>query len=328
MSTASTRTPSTAPGDIADRIVASPQRSRPLELAGRVVLLATDGSTGAVAGAHIALELAAKYRAVVHVVSVLDTRSAPLPAPLGLALAMGDALADRALHQQQEQDVRAALSSATGTSIDWPVRMMLGAPASAIAQEARRTSAVLIIVGLRRHGRLDRAVNDETALNVMRNAPCPVLGVVPGTTELPVRVLAAMDFSETSLLAARTARAVVGDGAMLVLAYVPPLNVLLPDDGERLIHDLGVKAAFGRTVSELGEEGITFDHVVLHHELPRTPAEMLLEYAEGARCDLIAAGSAHHSRLDRWLMGSVSTDVVRDGSRSVLIVPPQREPRR
>jgi len=31
-----------------------------------------------------------------------------------------------------------------------------------------------------------------------------------------------------------------------------------------------------------------------------------------------------HSRLDRWMVGSVSAELVRDGRRSVLIVPPKR----
>ena len=48
----------------------SGQSSHPLDLAGRAVLLATDGSPGAVAAARIAHELAEKYHAVIHVVSV------------------------------------------------------------------------------------------------------------------------------------------------------------------------------------------------------------------------------------------------------------------
>lgn len=301
---------------------ASSQRARPLNLSGRAVLLATDGSEGSIAGAHIALALAAKYHATIHVVSVVDTRSAPIPPPLDIALAMGDAVVGAGVHTQQEEEVRSSLSTATGQAVAWPIRITLGTPASSIVKEARRVGAVLIIVGLRRHGRLERAVQDETAIKVMRNSSCPVLGIVSGTTTLPTRVLAAVDFSETSLVAARAARAVVGEGAMLVLAYVPPLTGRLPDDGETVIHALGVQAGFARAVRELGDEGITFDHVVLHHELPHTPAEMILEYADGASSDLIAAGSARLGRLDRWIMGSVSTDLVRDGRRSVLIVPP------
>jgi nucleotide-binding universal stress UspA family protein len=51
----------------------------------------------------------------------------------------------------------------------------------------------------------------------------------------------------------------------------------------------------------------------------------LLECADEANCDLITAGSVQHSRVDRWMVGSVSTEMVRDGRRSVLIVPPRRQ---
>lgn len=304
------------------------ERAQFANLSGRVVLLATEGAGGGVAGAHIALALAATYHATVHVISVVDTRPALMPPPLDLARAVSDASLDPVAASPSVQAIRAALSAATGQAIDWPVRIMLGTPASAIVEEAQRIGATLIIVGLHPHGRLSSALNEMTALTVMRHATCPVLGVVPGTTMLPTRVLAAVDFSETSLVATRAAHAVVGHGALFVLAHVAPLTAMLPDDGELVIRELGVQAAFARSVRELGDEGITFDHVVLHHELPRTVADVLLEYAENAKSDLIAAGSVRRGLLDRWMLGSVSADLVRDGRRSVLIVPPRVTSRR
>ena len=74
-------------------------------------------------------------------------------------------------------------------------------------------------------------------------------------------------------------------------------------------------------LEELARPGLSIDDVVLRHELPSTSAEMLLDYADGAKSELIAAGSSRLGRLDRWSLGSVSTDLVRDGRRSVLIVP-------
>ncbi|MEO8625036.1 MAG: universal stress protein [bacterium] len=297
-----------------------------LDLTGRVVLLATDGSAGAVAGAHVAVALAVKHRAEVHVVSVVDTRGAPIPSPVDLAVSMCDAAVGPSIHAEQEHQVRAALSTATGHEIAWPVRVMLGVPAKAIVEEARHLDAALIIVGLRQHGRVDRVLNDETTLEVMRHASCPVLGVVQGTTGLPTRVLAAMDFGETSLIAAGAARTITAANARFVLAYVEALTAFLPDDGELEIHNLGVKAAFARTARELGRSNgdhIVLDDVVLHREVPRSPAEVLLDYADDANVDLIAAGSARHGRVDRWMLGSVSAELVRDGRRSVLIVPPR-----
>lgn len=303
----------------------SPLIRRPLDVTGRAVLLATDGSPSAVAAARVAHALATQHHALVHVVSVVDTRGAPIPPPLDMALALGDAVGGSELHREQERSVRAELSGTLGEPIAWPVRIMLGSPSTAIVQEAHHVGAVLIVVGLRRHGRLDRAVRDETTLNIMRTAACPVLGVVAEQDELPRRILAAVDFSEGSLLALRAGRAVAGPGATLVLAYVQPMTAFLNDEGEGTIHDLGVRAGFAQLARDVGEEGITFDHVVLHHAPPQSVGEALLEYADEANCDLITGGSVQHSRLDRWMVGSVSTEMVRDGRRSVLIVPPRRQ---
>ena len=167
-------------------------------------------------------------------------------------------------------------------------------------------------------------MQDETTLEVMRHAACPVLGVVTDAPALPLRVLAAVDFSQSSLATARVARNVVADGGSIVLAYSPPITFDLPDDGEAVVQKLGVAAGFARYRAQLATERITIDQVVLHRELKAPVASTLLEYSDGARCDLIAAGSARRGRLDRWMLGSVSTELVREGRYSMLIVPPRR----
>lgn len=318
------RDPKGAGAAIAKVTGASTRSSRLLDLSGRAVLFATDRSPSAIAGANVARELARKYHAAIHVVSVVDTRGAAVPPPLDLALAMGNATLGSAIHAEQAEAVREGLAAASGEHVDWPVKVRLGTPAAAIVKEAQRVGAVLIIMGLRRHGRFDRAVHDETTLNVIRHAACPVLGVTEGTRGLPTRVLVAMDFSEASVIATRTAQSIAGENPLLVLSYVARPSSLTLEEGEAVIHELGVGAAFARVETDLKKDGNTFDHIVLHQAIERTTAESLLGYADEAGCDLIAAGSVRRGRLDRWRMGSVSRDLVRDGRRSVLIAPPAR----
>lgn len=303
---------------------ASSASSNVFELKGRAVLLAMDGSPGACAGARVALALEEAHGAVIHVVNVIDTRDVPFPPAMDVALAIEDPDRDRASHQHEVQEIRVALSASTAQIVEWPIRIVLGTPASSIVEEARRVDAALILVGLRRYGHVDRALSRETSLNVMRSSTCPVLGVVPGVTALPVRILAATDFSVDSLVASRAARAIAGDGAVLVLAYVSPITALLGSEGERVVHDLGVRAAFARATRELGNAGVTFDHVVLEQQISESTAASILKYAAEARTDLIAASSVHRGRIERWMTGSVSTELVRDGNRSVLIVPSSR----
>jgi nucleotide-binding universal stress UspA family protein len=297
----------------------------PMDLLGRVVLLATDGSPASVAATRVADALARERGAIVHAISVLDTRPAPIPPPLDLALAIADAATGPAVHARQVEFVRNTLTTTIGKSVEWPVHVMIGTPATAIAQEAKRLHAALVVIGLRRHGAFDRAVHDETTLSVIRRSHCPVFGVVAAQEGLPHRVLAAVDFGRSSIAAARRAAGLLGSGASLLLAYVPPLVSDGMEEGESFIRELGVAAAFARCERELSRPGLHIDRVVLHHKLPTSVAKLVLEYASASRADLVAAGSMRHGRLDRWLLGSVSTELVRDGRRSVLIVPPMGE---
>ena len=324
MFTTSTDTRSARPARRPDATEPSRQPDHLLDLSGRLVLLATDGSACADAAARVAYELARKHHAVIHVVSVVDPRAAVIPSPLYVAFELGDAGAISETHNEQERIVGTQIMRAVGAQIDWPVRVMFGTTAASIVQEANHLGAALVLLGLRRHSRLERAVHDETALNVMRTASCPVLGVVAEMNRLPTRVLASVDFGDGSVLAARAARAMLGDGATMALAYVQPVNGFLLDEGECRIHDMGVKAGFAKLRDQFGGAGARFDHVVLHHDAGQSPAQALLEYADEIDSDLITAGSLQHSRLDRWMVGSVSTELVRDGRRSVLIVPPRR----
>ncbi len=301
---------------------ASAHRSRAFNLSGRTVLLAMDGSAGAAAAANIALALETTFHAQIHVISVIDTRGAPIPPTRDLALALGNELSGGGVHHAQMNTVRAAIATATSLKVDWPVRIVMGAPAGEIVHEAKRLGAALVVVGLRPHGHLTRATNDETMLNVMRNARCAVLGVAPGMVGLPMRALAALDFTDASLLAARAACGLVGDKGTVVLGYVTGPTGRLPEDAESVVHDLGVEAGFEQAAKELARPGLSVDHVALRHELPSTTAEMLLGYADGAKIELIVAGSSRPGRLERWMLGSVSTDLVREGRHAVLIVPP------
>lgn len=288
---------------------------------GRTVLLATDGSASARSATCFTDTLATELHARVQVVVVLDIRRAPMPAPLDLAMQLAGEAVGPGVHAEQEDAVRRGLSATLGHDVAWDVRMALGAPAEAISREARRVDAALIVMGLRHHGRAARVLNDETTLNVIRTAPCPVLGVASGMEALPNKVLAAMDFSVASFSAAAVARELMPAGGVLTLAYVPPLLTYPSEDGEGMIHALGVQAGFDRAKRSLNG-GVKVDQVIIHHESRAPVAELILECADSSSATLIAAGTARPSRVDRWLLGSVSTDLIRDGRCSVLVVPP------
>ncbi len=300
------------------------ERPYPPSLSGKAVLLAFDDSAEAQSAARVVDAIVTQLHAKVSVVSVVDTTPVPIPFPLDAAIAMGYEKPGGTIHRERERKTRARLSTILGRPIQWSTSIELGIPSDAIARQASRARAELVVMGLRRHGRVDRALHDETALSVMRKATGPVLGVAAGTVDLPISALVAMDFSRASVRAAAAAVTLVAAGGRMTFAYVESMMEPSPGSSEGVVHSLGLEAAFERLERAFASDGLRMDHVVLHHATSGMPSSLLLDFAEGGY-DLLVAGSARHGRLDRVLLGSVSADLVRDGQYSVLIVPPDHD---
>ena len=291
------------------------------------ILLATDESELAAAAARVALAVARRHGLPIEVVRVVETHGVPLPPPLDIAIGLGDELVGPIVHEAQGTEIRMGLAAALRTPVTWPVHVTIGAPPAAIVREARQSLAGRLVLGLRRHGPLGRALQDETALHVLRHAPCPVLGVVPSLRGLPERVVAAVDFSRTSRAAARLARDLVAPGGTLTLVYVSAAPPFQEDDGEGYVHALGVETGLVRLRETFDrDDDVAVETAVLGPTARRRVGEQLIELAERTRADLIALGSRRYGPLDRWLLGSVATDVARDGRVSLLVVPPIATP--
>jgi nucleotide-binding universal stress UspA family protein len=114
------------------------------------------------------------------------------------------------------------------------------------------------------------------------------------------------------------------EGAALHLVYVARRVGSDPEPetaGSVLIARLGVHAAFEQLVQELdAPANVRVDCTTLYG----SPAQELLAFATETESDLIAVGSLRHERVERWILGSVTTDVIRDGRCSVLVIPPHR----
>lgn len=309
---------------------------------GTPLLLATACSADSRPATRVALALAAERGLAPHVLRVHDVPALDVAA-LGLPAYPADPFAagvpyDEATAAVDAAQLRAELAAAgMPTGAPWPVRVEVGAPSACIVREAARVGAGLVVVGLRARGLADRALGDNTAARVMRDAPCPVLGVsaaAPALAGLPRRVLVGVDFGRASARAAHAALALVADGGTLVLAHVaapsaqaageaPPES----DEGEALVHALGVDAAFERLVTELGAATPAGRSVAVEClAVPCVPghgvARELLAAAGRVRADLVAAATQRLPRLARLLLGSVTAELARDGGRSLLVVPP------
>ncbi len=314
------------PTETSTNITSRPTGSAlPATPGGRTLLVATDDTPASDPALRLALALADEG-VHVEVINVVDTRPMPIPPPLDMAIAFSDAVGGDAFRAGREKDLRQRVSAALNRPVDWPVRVALGTPANAIIRQAKRIHADFILLGLRRHNVVERVAMDETTEHVMRTASCPVLAVAPTLGGLPRRAMVAVDFSQASLEAARAADRLVGPDGTLVLAYVTPTAMSVADEGERVIHELGVTSAFvwfrGELARAPGAPGAPVEQITLARGTTERVAEVLMSYADGASIDVIALGSRRHGRIERWMLGSVTTDIVRKGSRSMLVVPP------
>lgn len=292
------------------------------DLRGRTVVVALDRGAAAASAAHVALELARLHRSLPCVVRAVDVGAVPHAAPLTSLMSAADALLGDTAHASQRAAVRREVQRLLGQPVAWPVHVHAGGAADVIVREAVEREAVLIVLGLRRHGMFDRVVRDETTLNVVRRADCTVLGVAPSLRGRPGCIMVGTDFTPASNAAAQMAAMMVTSPGTLVLARVRANGEggSPPPDGRPAG---STAAAFDALVADMAlPAGVAVVRVEPAMEPGGGVAAALLALAGEHEAELIAVGSRRNQWPEHAFEESVSTALVRDGRRSVLVVPP------
>lgn len=273
----------------------------------RPLVVATDGRRQSDGALAIARALAANARAL-HVISVVP----PLPStPETLVVTSPDIVAARGARARRAviEQMERVWSDASD------VEIAEGDPATVVARHARDTGARMIVCGLGRHTVADRVFGAVTALRLIRMASVPVLAATADLAHAPRRVVAAIDFTESSIRAARTAVELAAPDARLYLVHVASRSLNEPhfvnDDAEFRLSLARVHGGIGVPSTAAAE------HVVLRGD----PAAELLDFAASVGADLIATGTHGRGLLARMFVGSVAAAVVRASVCSVLCVP-------
>ncbi len=196
-----------------------------------------------------------------------------------------------------------------------------GPAANTVVEVAHERAAHAIVVGTGQHGALGRIVYGERAVQIARLADRPVVVVPPGAKAGPVSdAIVAVDFSPASQRAARFAVEMLADDGWLTLVHVKSA-VDQSEEGagwweeayERRTADL-----FRRFVASLRlDRGITVATRMLHGDVAATLLAHALEHGAG----LIACGGRRHSFVERMLLGSVSTELIRRAECTVVVMP-------
>ena len=281
------------------------------------LLVASDGLAATEGALRIAWLLGERDAVPVRVVSVLE----PLPvAGPAAELALVNVDVDDERRNRLVAHLRAQVPRVLGPTVEWPVDVVWGDPVRTIARLADESSARLVLLGLTQHSLLDRLLGGETALRVMHLAHVPVLQVAPALTTLPRRIVVGMDFSQQSVAALRAALELADADATVWLVHVRPRVEMPPGGWEAwdLAYTAGLPTLFDRVKAQVTlPRGVKLEVA----EARGAPAAELLTFADHVDADLITVASHGHSVIERLVIGSVTSAVVRASSRSVLVTP-------
>lgn len=282
------------------------------------VVLATKPFSGLDAPLAVARWLAAREERDLHVVTVLEQ-------PNGIADAAGmPPLPMRYYEEEREtlaRELRRALTL-DGTGRDLPnVDVLDGPAAQSIVDVAHDRDARVIVIGTGKHDAFGRFIYGERALDIVTLADRPVLIVPRDALARPVALaVVAVDFSAASLRAACAALPMLSAGAKLVLMHV---RNVVPEKGDyterrefAAEHECEEKfKGFLRRLPSM--PGVVVETRYVHGD----PAATIVALATSSAAGLIACGRAGHSFVQRILVGSVSSAIIRHASCPVLVAP-------
>ncbi len=282
------------------------------------MLVACDGTAVSHEALFNAGRLAASaFGGVLEVIGVCE----PVPGvAAGMDVLPVPAELDEARRATMLDDLRRAVRISAAGDPSWPIAVLTGSPARVLAGEAERRGASLIVMGIGRHNPLDRLFGTETTLATLRESRVPVLAVGPEFPAVPSRAVVGLDFSVASRQAARLALHLLAPGGHLTLVHVRPRFEHPSADWQAW------DVEYGRTLPPLFDQvraqlhvpdGIRVDTVAVRGD----PAPALLAFAQQANADLVAVGTQRHSPLERLVVGSVATRVLRTARVGVLAVP-------
>jgi len=273
------------------------------------ILLATQGADTSDAAASVAARIASQRNTVLSAVCVVEP---PLVVDGGFAAWYVPTLEENeAVHLSLREAVSAQLRRCDASA---QVQVRTGPPASEIASAARETGAEMIVLGLGRHDFLDRALGDETALQLVQQAVTPVLAVPPGMTAMPRRAVVAIDFSPTSIASARACAQWLVKGGTIHLVYVAgEWHGGYP--AEQRAGAEGALAAIGQHLD--APRGMNVEQSVVEGEA----AEQLLKLAANSGADVIVLGSHGYGFWKRLTIGSVASKIIRLSSAAVFVTP-------
>lgn len=288
---------------------ASGKKSGPL-------LVATDRTEASLPALRAAEILDRSVKRGVAVLAVIEPLPVVVPEPSSLMrpLVISPELTAAVREQTARQVEQAGVTSGT-----WSIEVEQGRPATEIALAAARHSARVIILGQGHHGIVDRLIDGDTTLEVLRESDTPVLLASKDFSSMPKRVVVAVDFSTESMEAARVSLPFLSKDCVIYLAHVRPQVTIF--DGSGLWEEEYMNVAALQLETFKQALAVPAAMRVETTILVGNPAEALAAFANKIDAELIVSGTHGVGLMRRIFVGSVASRLLRKSERSLLVVP-------
>lgn len=293
----------------------------------QTVLIGTSLETGSdeVVRAGLALARAAKARVYLVHAAPVEPRLIGFEPELDLELAQEQIASCREKLRQQIERLGIGESELAGSTV------LTGAPQRVILEAAGTARASLLVVGATGSGPFVTGLLGSTADRVVRKSACPVL-VVRGELRVPPRrVLAPVDLSTLSGDAFRCGLHLLAQMSPDEKVEVQAVYALRFPDSFELQRRRQRESSAAEVARQSEEELRRFilenrsdspfevETAVLPEQAPFAILDELNEHP----ADLVMLGTHGSSGLDRLMMGSVASTIVRKAPCSVLLISPE-----
>lgn len=295
------------------------------------ILVATDFSLQSEAALKQAIWMARQSGAQILLTHVLpDIRKALLSASPSAqfdAVAGEGALFQQEIRKDSDARMQHVVAKLNATDLNIRCETLLGDPALSLVQLVHEDHPDLVIVGTNGQSAWGRLFLGSTAKKLIRNCPAPVW-VVKGEKENALKaILAATDFSEVSLKAARTAYELAKQtGAELHVLHVIDSNDVPGGAIERLSPGGGLREAINQVAAKHLAEFVTSlggESGEIHSHLSSgIPSQEVARQADHLKIDLLVLGTIGRSGITGMLLGNTSEKVLDTCGCSILTLKP------
>ncbi|SER86323.1 universal stress protein [Natrinema salaciae] len=286
------------------------------------ILVPTDGSEGALAGARRGIDLARAANAEIHVLSVVDTEASSL-----FQSQIDDEAAEPEATAEASVEAVANAADRADASLDVTTAVERGPPHETIADYASANDVDVVAMGTKGRTGLERVLLGSVTERVLRTVEIPVLAVPP-ESGYPTpdgqpyeTVLLPTDGSEGATVAVdwSLSLAALFDAMVHTLFSVDTSRVPATPTPSDVLTDLERtgEAALEEVRTRADDAGVSVTGLVASGP----PTRVILQYVDDNEIDLIVMGTHGRSELPQHVLGSVTENVVRNADVPVFCVP-------